>query len=101
MVFDLRFRTTELTGRRLYVLGVRSFQYRLPWTRGLSMSHGPCADLDVIQIAPEEKQECFVNFIEPENCSRYTLCLVKNDSVSIAVSVNIFIFGMILNALIL
>ena len=61
----------------------------------------PCGDLDVIQIAPEEKQECFVNFIEPEDCSRYSLCLVKNDSASTAVSINIFILGTILSALIL
>ena len=40
----------------------------------------PCGDLDVIQIAPEKKQECFVNFIEPEDCSRSSLCLTEINS---------------------
>ena len=44
------------------------------------MGDYPCGDLDVIQIAPEEKQECFVNFIEPEDCSRNSLCLTKINS---------------------
>ena len=44
----------------------------------------PCGDLDVIQIAPEEKQECFVNFVEPEDCSRSSLCLIRNASSKLA-----------------
>ena len=49
----------------------------------------PCGDLDVITIDPEEKQECFVNFIEPEDCSRYSLCLIRNGSDSAAHSANL------------
>ena len=53
------------------------------------MGDYPCGDLDVITIDPEEKQECFVNFIEPEDCSRYSLCLLRNDSNSAAYSANL------------
>ena len=51
----------------------------------------PCGDLDVITINPEEKQECFVNFIEPEDCSRYSLCLIRNSSDSASYSLNLLI----------
>ena len=53
----------------------------------------PCGDLDVITIDPEEKQECFVNFIEPEDCSRYSLCLIRNSSDSASYSLNLFILS--------
>ena len=53
----------------------------------------PCGDLDVITIDPEEKQECFVNFIEPENCSRYSLCLIRNGSDSAAYSANLIMLS--------
>ena len=53
----------------------------------------PCGDLDVITIDPEEKQECFVNFIEPEDCSRYSLCLIRNSSDSASYSLNLLILN--------
>jgi len=53
----------------------------------------PCGDLDVITIDPEEKQECFVNFIEPEDCSRYSLCLIRNSSTSASYSLNLLILS--------
>lgn len=53
----------------------------------------PCGDLDVITIDPEEKQECFVNMIEPENCSRYSLCLIRNGSDSAAYSANLIMLS--------
>ena len=58
----------------------------------------PCGDLDVITIDPEEKQNCFVNFIEPEDCSRYSLCLIRNSSASPSYSLNLLflsIFGLL------
>ena len=53
------------------------------------MGDYPCGDLDVITIDPEEKQECFVNFIEPEDCSRNSFCLLKNVSNSAAYYCNL------------
>ena len=53
----------------------------------------PCGDLDVITIDPEEKQECFVNFIDPEDCNRYSLCLIRNGSDSAAYSINLLLLS--------
>ena len=63
------------------------------------MGDYPCGDLDVITIDPEEKQECFVNFIEPEDCSRYSLCLLRNGSNSAAYSCIFLLIFVLFNQL--
>ena len=60
---------------------------------GRGLGDYPCGDLDVITIDPEEKQECAVNFIEPEDCSRYSLCLIRNSSDSASYSLNLLILN--------
>jgi len=43
----------------------------------------PCGDLDVVSVAPNEKEKCFLATPEidiDENCAKRSLCLIKKES---------------------